>query len=168
MLVVLRVGKGKLKYVEAKSAMQCIASVDILYFSATNFDRPALNVSIRRDNVLAMYLGSTWYCVTRRHPFTKGPPNLSRGTLRTNRPPRQCHLDEVPHPAFCRNPHRTKPFPESSMISPSKKRSVLSSWTLSSYLAIKTVSKVISNTCFLSMLIQLPTHPCPWPPQQWL
>ena len=146
MLVVLRVGKGKLKYVEAKPAMQCMASVDMLYFSATNFDQPALNVSIRRDNVLAMYLGSTWYYVTRRNPFTEGPTNSRCGMLRTNRPPRQCLLDEAPPPASCKNHQRTKPFPGSSMISPSKKRSVLSSWTLSSYLAIKTVSKVISNT----------------------
>ena len=141
--------------------MQCIASVDMLYFSATNFDPPALNVSIQRDNVLAMYLVSTWYCVTKRHPFRDGPRNTRCGMLRTNHPPRQCHLDEVPHPALCRNPQWTKPYPEFSMISPSKKRSVLSSWTLSSYLAIKTVSKVISNICFRSMLIQLLTHPYP-------
>ena len=167
-LVVLCVGKGKLKYVEAKPAMQCIASVDMLYFSVTNFDRPALNVSIPRDNVLAMYLGSTSYCVTRRKPSTEGPTNLRRGVLSTNHPPRQCHLDEVLHPALCRSHHQANPFPESSMTSRSKKQSVLSSWTLSSYLAIKTVSKVTLNTCFLSMLTQLPTHPCPWLLQLWL
>ena len=115
-----------------------------------------------------MYLGSTWYCVTKRHPFRKGPKKTRREMLRTNHPPRQCHLDEVPHPASCKNSQRIKPFPESSMISRSKRRSVLSSWTLSSYLAIEKVSKVISNTCFLSMLIQLLTHPCPWLPLQWL
>lgn len=168
MLVVLCVGKGKSKYVKAKPAMQCMASVDMLYFSVTSFDQPALNVLIPRDNVLAMYLGSTWYCVTRRKPSTGGPTSLRRGVLSTNRPPRQCHLDEDPHPALCRNHHRTNPFPESSMTLRSKKQSVLSSWTLSSYLATKTVSKVISNTCFLSMLTQLPIHLCLWLPQQWL
>ena len=165
-LVVLCVGKEKLKYVEAKPAMQCIASVDMLYFSVTSFDRPALNVLIPRDNVLAMYLGSTWYCVTRRKPSTEGPTNLGRGVLSTNRPRRPCHLVEVPHRSLCTSHHRTNPSPESSMTSRSKKQSALSSWTLSSYLAIKTVFKVISNTYFLSMLTQLPTHPCPWLPQQ--
>ena len=150
MLVVLHVGKGILRYVVADPAMQCIASVDVLY------------------NVLVMYRGSTWYCVIRRHPFIEGPRNKRCGMLRTNHQPRQCHLDEVLHPASCKNLQRTRPFPEFSMISPSKKRSVLSSWTLSSYLAIKTVSKVISSICFLSTLIQLLTHPCPWLPQQWL
>lgn len=161
MQVVLCVGRGKLKYVEAKPAMQCIASVDMLYFSVTSFDQPALNVSIPRGSVLAMYLGSTWYCVTRRKPSIEGPINLGRGVLSTNRPPRQCHLDEVLHPVLCRSHHQTNSFPESSMILQSKKQFVLSFWTLSSFLAIKTVSKVISNTCFLSMLTQLPTHPCP-------
>lgn len=158
----IKVCRGK-----ACNAMHA-TSVDMLYFSVTNFDRLALNVLILRDNVLAMYLGSTWYCVTRRKPSTEGPTNLRRGVLSTNRPPRQCHLDEDPHPALCRSHHRMNPFPKSSMTSRSKKLSVLSSWTLSSYLAIKTVSKVVSNTCFRSMLTQLPTPPCPWLPQQWL
>lgn len=36
--------KIKVRQGKTCTAMQCIASVDMLYFSATNFDQPALNV----------------------------------------------------------------------------------------------------------------------------